>query len=220
MKFLLAPVWPYGLNQGFGANLPCSPEGATTPVVTGADNNTCPPGYSKLYPKLGLPKGHNGLDLKATRWQPVYAPCSGWVSEVSTEVERGLGIGIITDRKYWCEETKTESHFHIRLWHHIALDTHKGEFVNVGDLVAYADSTGFSSGDHVHFEIKPVTITKWNQGVPIKWTNPLQSNGFYGAVDPLPYLRTDMSALRYAGIWRNLKELIARLSTLLADKVR
>ncbi len=53
----------------------------------------------------------------------------------------------------------------------------KSKDVEMGDIIGYADSTGASTGDHLHFGMKFIkggeTINK--------------DNGYLGAVDPLPY---------------------------------
>jgi hypothetical protein len=64
-----------------------------------------------------------------------------------------------------------------------------GDYVRKGDFIGLADNTGFSSGDHVHFELKPVSFTTpVNKTKDSDLTNTLQTNGYYGAVDPYPYL--------------------------------
>ena len=55
--------------------------------------------------------------------------------------------------------------------------------VETGDLIGYADNTGASTGDHLHFSIKPCLINEAN-GI---WYNVEQKNGFNGSIDPQPY---------------------------------
>lgn len=186
MKFLYQPVSPFHINQGYGFNLPCVEKNYAITldkrkVITGPDNTTCPIGYEKLYPLLGLPQGHNGLDLQAYHGQPVYAAQEGVVWEVQTEEARGLGLGIVTENKYHCDETKSDEMFKVRYWHLKSFNVKMGDRVKRGDLIGYADNTGFSSGDHCHFEIKPVRDQ-------VGFVNILQNNGYFGAVDPLPYV--------------------------------
>ncbi len=185
-KFLYQPVNPFSINQGYAFNLPCVEKNYSIPldkrkVVTGPSNTTCPVNYEKLYPLLGLPQGHNGLDLKAYHGQPVYAACEGIVYEIQTEEARGLGLGIVTENKYFCNETGTQELFKVRYWHLMSFNVKMQARVKKGDLIGYADNTGFSSGDHLHFEIKPVSDQ-------VGFKNILQNNGYFGAVDPLPYL--------------------------------
>jgi len=90
------PVRPYHVNQIFGNNIPCV-RNINTPqqsIVDGADNNTCPAGYTKLYAAFDM-KGHNGTDLEAGV-QNVFAAMDGTVIEMQTDARLGLGLGIIS----------------------------------------------------------------------------------------------------------------------------
>ena len=65
-----------------------------------------------------------------------------------------------------------------------------GVFVKCGDLIGYADNSGTTSGDHLHFGIKPQM-----EGEPDGiWYNYAQSNGYMGAVDPTPYWTGETAA--------------------------
>ena len=214
-RFLFQPVTPFHVNQGFGEDRACISTTDNKTIISKESSATCPIGYRSFYTQT---KGHNGIDLTAKRWQPVYAAHDGVVNEVQTEVERGLGVGIVSDRKYFCIETNKPEHFKSRYWHFIALDVHLGEVIKTGDLIGYADSTGFSSGDHLHLELKPVTIRDYEKGVPI-CDNVLQNNGYLGAVNALPYFEM-ISALKIAGIVRQLAELTARVADFIADFAR
>jgi len=48
-------------------------------------------------------------------------------------------------------------------------------------LLGYCDSTGFSAGDHLHFELKAVLKNTE------RFYNVFQTNGYYGGVNPDPY---------------------------------
>lgn len=182
---LYKPVKPYFLNQAFGANIPCVIDDdriplPLRPVVSGSDNKTCPAGYMKLYPLLGLPKGHSGLDLRAGV-QPVYSSHEGKVSEISLDPARGLGVGISSVRLYECEggvyRVKT------RYWHLKQVEVTLGQSITPGMRLGLTDTTGYSSGSHLHFELKIIATTATGNEY-----NVFQDNGWYGAVDPLPYL--------------------------------
>jgi murein DD-endopeptidase MepM/ murein hydrolase activator NlpD len=211
MTFLYQPLNPFIVFQKFGENAACSNPDKTG-VVSQLPDGTCPAGKVKLYPLFGV-QGHTGIDCIAKKWQPVYASADGFVEELQTEEARGLGVGIITDQKYFCTETGKEEYFKYRNWHFISMDVEKGDKVKIGDFLGYADSTGYSSGDHLHFELKPVAQN--SNGV---WYNILQSNGYFGSVDPIPYM-FDHLALKYS-LLKQLAELYARLLDLLADKAR
>jgi len=219
-KFLYLPVAPYYLTQGFGLNRACISNADNKTVVSKEQNATCPAGYRSMYASTN---GHNGLDLRAARWQPVYAAQSGIVNEVNTEEARGLGVGIVHDvKKRFCVESCKPEHFKTRYWHFISLNVHVGDNVRTGDLIGYADSTGFSSGDHLHFELKPVKIEGYENGIPYT-SNVLQNNTHLGSIDPLPYMDTKITALDVKKLsdkiaW--LKEQVALLLVKYSDRLR
>ncbi len=73
------------------------------------------------------------------------------------------------------------------------LSTGGAKPVKKGDLLGYADSTGFSSGDHLHFAVKPVAKVGENL---FTWGPLDPNNGYNGCVDPMPYFE-DQSNIIY-----------------------
>jgi murein DD-endopeptidase MepM/ murein hydrolase activator NlpD len=211
IRFLTQPVTPFRINQKFGEFGACV--GPGNQVITPSVPRTCPPGYRSLYGK----GGHNGLDLQAAKWQRVYAAAAGTVIEKETEPDRGLGIGIVTAQRYWCEETRQLEYFKVRYWHLAGFDVDLGETVETGAFIGYADNTGFSSGDHLHFEVKPVRQSR-TAAKPGEWENVL-ANDTNGAVDPLPYMNT-IFALTAADFMRRIREQFAILLDMFADLSR
>lgn len=202
-KFLFWPISPKVINQFFGENKACIDDATATKYIYKETAAVCPVGFHSMYSMM---KGHNGIDLNAKRWQPVYAAQSGRVDEVCTEMARGLGIGIRT----LAPNGKWYRH---RYWHFIALDVESGDELKTGDLIGYADSTGYSTGDHLHFELKEVDFygRVLNQG-----------NGYFGAVDPMPFME-DKFALDIKGIQSKIdliREKLAILSDAVADWLR
>lgn len=183
---LFYPTKPYIVGQKFGESNACVDIETKKKVLT-KTNGTCPVGYTSLYETFGM-KGHNGLDSVAHDGSPVYCAQDGIVQEVETEPERGLGIGIITDEKYNLGEYG-EHYVKIRYWHLKGFNCVLGDKVSVGQVIGWADNTGFSSGTHLHFEIKPVE--KDNQG---NWYNTEQTIGYFGAIDPAPFWNNTYSS--------------------------
>lgn len=166
-KFLTQPLSPFIITQKHGEDKACVSNDNKI-VVTKEQSATCPSGFRSLY---GNMLGHQGLDLFAKRWQPIYAAATGKVIVVSTEPAAGLGLEILT--------LAGGTYFKHRYWHLIALDVHQGDEVKCGDFIGYADSTGYSSGDHLHFDLKECD----------EFGNTLNhDNGYLGAVDPEPYM--------------------------------
>lgn len=197
-KLFYRPVSPWIVTQKFGANQVCIDNDTSTKLIA-CDGNNPPVGYRSIYSMM---RGHNALDLGAKRWQPLYAAADGVVTEVETEVARGLGLAITHD-------FGAQGLWKTRYWHFIALDVHMGERVQVGQLIGYADSTGFSTSDHLHFEVKRLNPDG---------SNMYQENGYFGAEDPEPLLY-EKFALEVS-LWRQLRELFARLADALADRAR
>ena len=178
---LYYPIKPHTLNQPFGANLPCVKDFGlpTQSIITGSDNNSCPVGYEKLYPRFGL-SGHNGLDLNSGE-QNCYASCDGVVVEKQSVPARGLGLGILTNEPV--ELNQVSNHYiKIRYWHLKTIYKEVGDSVKAGDLIGVTDNTGYSSGNHLHFEGQP--MDKDAGGHPFL---AFPNNGIGGAIDLAPY---------------------------------
>ena len=168
---------PYRVHQKFGENTACLTSDKKVVVKV---NGVCPAGTKDLYASFGM-KGHNGEDLLATDSQKVYCSQDGTVVEIETELSRGLGIGIITDQKYVLGESG-EYYMKCRYWHLKGFNVKIGDTIKVGQVIGYADNTGYSSGTHLHFEIKPVEYN--SDGT---YYNVFQNNGYYGTIDPASY---------------------------------
>lgn len=205
---------PHVLTQGFAQNEACvdgaSPLPPAKRKVVGKKNGVCPVGWVELYPLLGLKKGHTGLDLIAWHGQPVYASHEGIIQEINTEIERGLGVGIVSEKKYEFD-IHGEHYAKTRYWHLKSIAVQMGQKVREGDLLGLADNTGVSAGDHLHFELKPV---EWNQTTLY---NVLQENGFFGAIDPSAYFAgihaVDVQDVieKYNGVIRILQQMLEYL---------
>ncbi len=169
-------------------------------------------------------KGHNGLDLQAVHGQPVYASHDG---EAYYEVDGSQGHGVIIRSSKPYLYNGEEAYFKTIYWHlcdgtepqfkspiTVTNIYGPGQPVKVGDIIGYANSTGFSTMDHLHFALKPQTKNEPN-GL---WFNIEQDNGYYGAIDPQPYLN-GLYAQDYA-TWGKLLLAYQQLATLLASLIK
>ncbi len=122
---------------------------------------------------------------------PVYSPINGR-AYFQIDPGGGHGVVIISDDQY--DYLDATAQFKVILWHFC--DSLKepqyrspieqyfsGTQVKIGDLVGYADSTGASTGDHLHFGLKPVAVGEAQN----TWYNIEQNNGYMGAINPFPY---------------------------------
>lgn len=136
------------------------------------------------YSAMGL-GGHNGIDLQAVHNSPVYASHNGVVTFTGEDGAGGVGIVLRTLRPF--EYESGEAFFKTIYWHLLAVGgvlVKAGEQVVAGQLIGRANNTGFSTGDHLHFGLKP-QIQGENDWT---WENVNQNNGYRGAIDPEPYL--------------------------------
>jgi len=156
---LYYPITPWIVTQSFGENL------------------------NSFYQSIGL-KGHNGIDLRAADRQLIRAAHDGTVTFTGEDGSGGLGVVIRTDEQF--DYNGSQSYFKTVYWH-IAKGgflVKAGQKVYAGDPIALADNTGYSTGTHLHFSLKPVYQgeKEW------EWWNIEQDNGYKGSIDPEPYL--------------------------------
>lgn len=106
----------------------------------------------RLHPILGYYRLHAGADFAASCGTPVYAAGSGrviragWSGGYGNQVviDHGLvrGVGLATT------------------YNHLSRIVRSGGSVSRGQLIAYAGTTGLSTGCHLHFET-------WENGTPV-----------------------------------------------------
>lgn len=185
MKFeLFYPVTPVSFNQHFGGN-------------------------AAYYQANGVNIiGHNGDDLMAFHGQPIYAAHDG-VAYYEQDDDAGEGVVVVSNDAF--DYKGQQCHFKSIYWHmcdpdkepkyespvYVADGRRKnsgtGFPVKTGDLIGFADSTGLSTGDHLHFGLKPIVPGPGARSgdapdVGIgNWVNVEQTNGYLGAIDPTPY---------------------------------
>jgi murein DD-endopeptidase MepM/ murein hydrolase activator NlpD len=154
------PVKPWVVGQKFAQNSACV-DTATNSKVISCDGLNPPPGYKSLYGS----QGHKGIDVRAYRGQPVYAIADGVVDEIDTNPRTGLDVRIVS-------EINGKRYRHI-YEHLLGYQHHVGSKVLAGELIGWADNTGYSAGDHLHLQVEEWR-GKW---VPID-PEPLLSNLF------------------------------------------
>ncbi|MBT5856645.1 peptidoglycan DD-metalloendopeptidase family protein [bacterium] len=99
---------------------------------------------------------HTGIDLAAPKGYEIKASNSGYIIFAG----RKKGYGNVTIINHGWKGKKRISTVYAHQWRILAK---KGQFVRRGQLIGYVGSTGYSTGPHLHFEVR-------HNGVP---TNPL-----------------------------------------------
>lgn len=159
-------------------------------------------------PKYGGIKGHNGIDFYAGHGNPVYATHDG-LAHFEIDPNSGHGVVILSNNEF--EYKGGTAQFKSIYWHLCdglkepkymsPLEGMPPRQVKNGELIGYADSTGASTGDHLHFGLKPV-----KNGINIE-----QDNGYLGAIDPAPYFDGSSPAKIH-----NLEDQVSSLSKIIA----
>jgi hypothetical protein len=113
---------------------------------------TSPFGY-RTHPVQGVRKMHNGIDIGA----PHGAQCVSSISGVVTFAGNASGYGKLIK----ISNGNTE----IRYGHLLRIDVTPGQQVTQGQPIGAVDSTGISTGNHLHYEVringKPIDPAMW-----------------------------------------------------------
>lgn len=130
------------------------------PITQGFGAQLTDPGLQAFYTHYGL-GGHDGIDFGLPMGTPLYAVDDGKVT-LAGPGDYGTEVAIKHNwgQTYYGHMTKTS--------------VIVGDDVHKGSLIGYSGMTGEATGPHLHFGMKP--------------DNPDMSNGYYGKIDPMPYL--------------------------------
>ena len=118
-------------------------------------------------------KGHNGVDFGCPVGTDLLAAANGVIVEVGDQGKSGYG-------KFF--RIKTVGGLQLTYGHCSNVLVKNGQVVTVGQVVALSGNTGRSTGPHLHFGVRVYTPN----GDIANY-----SNGFKGAVDPLPYFMNE-----------------------------
>lgn len=111
-------------------------------------------GYISAY--MGDGRGHKGLDIAAPYGTPIYAAASGTVTRAANKYD-GYGNSVMV----------ANDDGNVTMYGHMSsIAISYGDYVVKGQLLGYVGSTGYATGNHLHFEVR--------------------SNGYY--LDPLDYV--------------------------------
>jgi murein DD-endopeptidase MepM/ murein hydrolase activator NlpD len=102
----------------------------------------------RLHPVHRVQRMHNGIDIGAPRGTPLYAMHNGRVTRASTNGGYGKCIDIVYD------DGSESRYAHLDNYNGQNGTTRVGNRVRRGEKVGEIDSTGLSTGHHLHLEIK------------------------------------------------------------------
>ena len=129
-----------GYSSDDYAYQPVSGSGAFVWPVNGVI--TSPFGY-RTHPIFGTTIYHSGIDIGVDEGTPVHAADAGVV--VEADWISGYGYAVIIDHGNGLSTL---------YGHNSSLAVSAGQSVSQGEVIAYAGSTGNSTGPHVHFEVR------------------------------------------------------------------
>lgn len=120
----------------------------TTPVSTGSGGSgdyfwPVDGGYISAYQGDG--RGHKGIDIAAPYGTPIYAAESGTVIETGDGWNGGYGN---------CVRVQHDDGNVTVYAHQSSIAVSYGDYVVKGQLLGYVGSTGDSTGNHLHFEVR------------------------------------------------------------------
>lgn len=164
------------------------------------------------YSGFGL-TGHNGVDWACTLGEPIYWDCDkkGTVILTNNDATAGVGCDIITE--------DSDGIFKHTFWHFLlnGLKVRAGQTIDSGELIGFGNSTGWSTGNHLHRQLK-----KQGKDSLGRYYNLNQNNGYQGAIDLTPYfdnlfIRDIMKELlnKQISIIRRMIEILQKMQLLI-----
>ncbi len=98
----------------------------------------------RIHPILRIRKMHAGMDFTASTGTEIFATGGGEIIKVSKS-KRGYGQHIIIDHKNGFQTLYAHLH---------EMNVSVGQKVKRGEVIATVGSTGFSTGPHLHYEVR------------------------------------------------------------------
>ncbi len=127
--------------------------------LTGPMMVTSPYG-ERVHPIIGEVAFHRGVDLRAHYGSPILAPADGIVLYTGTKTEYGNMLVVL----HGGDIATVYGH----LW---KFAVHPYERVKKGQLLGYTGNTGFSTGPHLHFEVRQDGVATH----PLEWLPPIET---------------------------------------------
>ena len=116
---------------------------AFTPSGLPCDGPISSPFGMRSDPMTGKAKVHKGVDIAVVTGTPVYSTANG----VVVEARNSSSFGKIVKLRHSGGFTTTYAH-------NSKIAVTEGDYVLKGDIIAYSGNTGYSTGPHLHYEIR------------------------------------------------------------------
>ncbi len=129
-----------------------SAKGWMWPVPTSSSYISSNYGYRRD-PATGKTKFHYGIDIAAPGGSKIIAPIGGTVVYTKNNGNSGYGLHLLLNH----------GNGYYTLYAHCSrLAVSSGQSVKQGQVIAYVGSTGYSTGNHLHFEVRDSSGNKLN----------------------------------------------------------
>lgn len=119
----------------------------TTEVSTGSGGSGdyfWPVGGGYISAYKGDGRGHKGIDIAAPYGTPIYAAASGTVTRAANKYD-GYGNSVMV----------ANDDGNVTMYAHMSsIAISYGDYVVKGQLLGYVGSTGYATGNHLHFEVR------------------------------------------------------------------
>lgn len=171
--------------------------------------------FNPAYTQFGFTR-HNGIDFLLGTDKKLYAPCDGTVvKKGNNPAGSGIFLGLVSDVHEF-----EDGHFRVLIdfLHCEQILVSEGQKVKIGDILAIADNTGFSTGPHTHMQ--PRRIAYWNgevgNSLALAFADKNDANGSF---DPMPFF-TGIHARDVPSLLSYLQALLVFLTKYLAGLPR
>ena len=129
---------------------------------------------------FGPDQPHTGVDIAAPEGTPVLAPADGQIVWAGTGLLFGdddeddpYGIAIAIQHDFgWDNQTLYTLYAHLS-----QVTVNKGDYVKTGQVIALSGDTGFTTGPHLHFEVRLGSNNYYQTLNPELWLVPPQGYG-------------------------------------------
>ncbi len=140
-----------GGNAG-SASGTISHKGWMWPVPTSSSYISSVYGW-RIHPVYGSRKFHSGIDIAAPKNSSIVATLSGTVAYTKNSGSSGYGLHLLINH---------HNGYYTLYAHCNSLAVSTGQSVSQGQIIAYVGSTGTSTGNHLHFEVRDGSGNKLN----------------------------------------------------------